>query len=85
MFRTFLASVHIWVLHKVCLGVGRGCRAAFGYKRNRRVFAVGMEEEVGKGGAEECAIYTTVTARRGCVDVVAVGAVKLYCVDAGHV
>lgn len=85
MFRAFLASVRIWVLHEVCLGVGRGCRAAFWYERDRRVFAVGVEEEVGKGGAEECAVYTAVTARRGCIDVVAVGAVKLDCVDTGHV
>ncbi len=85
MFRAFLASVRIWVRHEVCLGVGGGCGAAFGYKRYRRVFAVGVEEEVGKGGAEECTVYTAVTARRGCVDVIAVGAVKLDCVDTGHV
>ena len=44
MLRTFLASVRIWVLHEVCLGVGRGCGAAFGYKGNRRVLAIGVEE-----------------------------------------
>jgi hypothetical protein len=85
MFRAFLAAVGIWVLHEVCLGVGRGCGATFGYKRYRRIFAVGVEEEMGEGGAEECAVYTTVTARGGCVDVVAVGAVKLDCVHTGHV
>jgi len=85
MFRAFLASEGIWVLHEVCLGVGRGCGAAFGYKRYRRVFAVGVEEEVCEGGAEECTVYPAVTARRGCVDVVAIGTVKLDCVHTGHV
>lgn len=85
MFGAFLAPVGIRVLHEVCLGVGRGCGTAFGYKSYRCVFAVGVEEEVGKRGAKECAVYAAITARRGCIDVVAIGAVKLNCVYAGHV
>ena len=85
MFGAFLASIGIRVLHEVCLGVRRGCGAAFGYKRYRGIFAVGVEKEVGKRGSEECAVYATVTARGGCVNVVAVGAVKLNCVHTGHV
>jgi len=85
MFRPFLASVEIRICHDVCLGVGRGCGAAFGNKGYWRVFAVGVEEEVSKRGAKECAVYAPIPARGGCVDVVAVWAVKFNCVHTGHV
>ena len=85
MFGALLTPVGVRVLHEECLGVGRGCGTAFGYKRYRCVFTVGVEEEMGKRGAEECPVYAAITARRGCVDIVAIGAVKLNSVYAGHV